>query len=454
MSFLERLLADNLRRSLSIGVGLNRRSCEKTIVACRGRIGLARNTSAPPAHGAKRLLSVPANFGGRDGPCITNKDTILEDIDVALGRDSPPDLEVILTEHVAHVSSLLTRFLHRAVLRFGHVAVRYTTSDGKQRVFNIMGDFDDPDAAMVNFVSPKEYIFGTSGFDTYAQQGGVYNRPFVGVRVERVAAGATDAMHAYFVALDLKTQIDSSTPEKQSDVSESEKPPGSQQRGAARFQLIEARLSQLSQHVPKSISPLVDGFANVLGDAHRQRPEMPDMPESLKATMDDFRSVYHEAGNCAQWTSSGMQFCGLLRRTRLFPKAILIQLLESEVANGRRDNVNVVYYEQVKHATPKDKDYRYELPAYVHPLYLMRNTIYSDMTQFASVVVSCPPGEVAAVVQKCDVSKIRNPPKWIQFWSGAVVGVPTLVLVGAMDQIGPLGPTAAAFWLGLNWWLY
>lgn len=448
-------------RNIFLGVRLcgtfrKRPSCR--VVSCRNDIRIGRNSPISLAHCTRWHLSVPVknvptNFGGRDGPCITNKDTILRDIDIALGRDSPPNLEVILTEHIAHVSSPLTRFLHRTLLRFGHVAVRYTTSDGQQRVFNIMGDFDEPDASMVNFVPPKEYMFGTAGFDTFSQQGGVYNRPFVGVRIERVAAGAIDAMHAYFIALDLKTRVDPSTPETP-NMSENEQPPGSEKRGAARFQLVEARLSRISQHLPKSISRFVDGAVKVLGNARRRRRDMPDMPQSLKTSIRDFRSVYNEAGNCAQWTSSGMQFCGLLRRNRLFPKAILVQLLESEVWNGRRDNVNVVYYKQVAHATAKDENYRYELPAYVHPLYLTRNTVYSDMTQFASAVVSCPPGQVTAEVQKRDPAKIRDPPQWLRAWSAAVVGMPALVLIGAMDQIGPLGPTAAAAWLGLNWWLY
>ena len=28
------------------------------------------------------------------------------------------------------------------------------------------------------------------------------------------------------------------------------------------------------------------------------------------------------------------------------------------------------------------------------------------------------------------------------------------ILVGAVDHIGPMGPVAAAVWLGMCWWLY
>ena len=82
---------------------------------------------------------------------------------------------------------------------------------------------------MVNFVPPSEYLYGTAGFDTFSQQGGAYNRNVVGVRIERVAPGATDAMHAYFLALDARSLVGGSS--GSTDPS---------RRGAARFQLVEA----------------------------------------------------------------------------------------------------------------------------------------------------------------------------------------------------------------------
>eukprot|EP00967_Tisochrysis_lutea_P080136 scaffold109927_cov30-Tisochrysis_lutea.AAC.1 len=62
--------------------------------------------------------------------------------------------------------------MHATVLRFGHCAVRYTTSDGTQRVMNILGgkQLSGPDTAMVNFADPSDFLYGTDGFDTYAQQ--------------------------------------------------------------------------------------------------------------------------------------------------------------------------------------------------------------------------------------------------------------------------------------------
>lgn len=62
------------------------------------------------------------------------------------------------------------------------------------------------------------------------------------------------------------------------------------------------------------------------------------------------------------------------------------QLLESEHSK-RPSNVHVVYYDQVAHATPRDPRWRHEKPAYVHPLYHVKNRLYADMREFADVVV-------------------------------------------------------------------
>ena len=46
-------------------------------------------------------------------------------------------------------------------------------------------------------------------------------------------------------------------------------------------------------------------------------------PLEWQAAVRDLRAVTFVAGNCAQWTSQGLVFAGLLRRSRLFPKARL-----------------------------------------------------------------------------------------------------------------------------------
>ena len=72
------------------------------------------------------------------------------------------------------------------------------------------------------------------------------------------------------------------------------------------------------------------------------------------------------------------------------------------------------------------------------------------MREFADVIVRIK-DETAVVDKRRDP---RRPPPWLPMWRAASVGGPTLILVGAVDHIGPMGPVAAAVWLGMCWWLY
>ena len=269
-------------------------------------------------HRYSRTLSshgcLPADFGARDGTPIANKNTVLSEVDRALGKDRSPDLEVILTDHVSYLPN---RWLHSRLLRWGHVAVRYTTSDGTQRVMNILGGdaMHLEGARMVNFVPPADYIYGTRDFDTACQQGGAYNRDFVGVRVERCAAGAIDTMHAYFEALDLRSRVvqqaapgartSSSSSSSSSSFSAAGSDRGSPsnggsakvqsplERGAAQFRLLEARLTRLKQHIPSSVSLPLLAARNYL-----RRLILPS--KRTEASVDAFMSASVIAGNCAQ----------------------------------------------------------------------------------------------------------------------------------------------------------
>lgn len=417
------------------------------------------------AHGLAQKRWMSSDFGARDGTPISNKDTILSEVDAALGAKKPPDLEVLLTDHLTCIDSPVSIAMHSVFLRYGHVAARYTTSDGVSRVMNILGSLDSEGATMVNFVKPEDYLYGTHGWDTYAQQGGAYNRDVIGLRVERVAAGATDALHAYYEALHARSLVSSGAGAASSA-------PG---QGAARFQLVEARLSSVANQLPPLPARLLN-FAlqqvrratEVLsrGSSPRQKAAPVDegsgntlreaaLSLCMDAVSDDVRGATFTAGNCAQWTSKGIQFAGLLRRQRLFPKAILIELLEDEFADGRGlSNAHVVVYKHVSHAPPYLPRYRFMKPAYVHPLNPVRNAVYSDMALFADAIVQVPAGATEATVRRVAADHVRRPPRWMPYWRGLVLGVPTAVLLGAVDHIGPIGPATAAAWLTLNWWLY
>jgi hypothetical protein len=388
------------------------------------------------------------NLGAPGGPTICNKDTIFQEIDEALGVGKPPDVEVILTDHLCYIANPFSKFLHLHILRFGHIAIRYTTSDGISRVMNILGDLDQPDARMINFVSPADYFYGTRGFTSFAQQGGVYNRPFVGVRIENVAKGATDAMHKYFEALAAASEIGELRTGR----------PGSSDRGAVRFQLVELQLSKVARAVPAPFDKVFYRAADVFRNLHdltkKTRKGNHPLPETnVRKSVVDARQTIYNSGNCAQFTSGGLDFVGLIRRARLFPKAILIDLLEEEVLKfRRRKNVNVVYYCEVEHAKKRHKDYRFLKPAMVHPLNPLRNAFYHNMKDFASAVVTVPIGTDRAIVE----SRVptRRPRRWLSIITGIVFYLPAAVMVGLVKQIGPLGPTGAAVWLFANWWLY
>lgn len=477
------------------------------------------------------------------GSAITNKDTILSDVDRALGTNKPPDIEVFLTDHVCNTSNAASTFIHLHLLRFGHVGIRYRTSDGVDRVMNINGDFNPRPVrrrgssgsrhrdescddnlplhhpTMVNFIPPEEFIFGTDG--ELAQQGGVYNRPFVSVRIENVAPGATDALHSYYEALHKASCIqplparrsgNETTIETEGNGFDVKNNKGNQ--GAVRFNLVDVNLSSLARLLPppfdaiplkiisffqqrheevqrsKDEAEQIDGAEVIAGEGRNDFMESSSSSkndinvDSRKApsartssaiiqtannighdidnVVKDVGDAYHGirdatfvAGNCAQWTSNGLAFCGLLRRPRIFPKAILIDLLEDEIFSGRTDNVNLVVYKQVDHAKKKTDwggPFQYLRSAYVHPLRPIRNVWYQDPVEFANAIVSVPDGRKEAIVEAKTPSK--QPKKIFLVISLANAVVPAAIMVGLVENIGPMGPISAAVWLGLNYWLY
>ena len=147
------------------------------------------------------MTDVPKDFGAPNGTCISNKKTIFDEIDAALGRTSPPDFEYVLANACVNVDSLLTK-----IVRFGHSVVRYKLPDGTMKLMNICNT-GVTKQRMVNFCDPEEYMFGTRHFDyedelINNEQGGIYNREFISLRLEKVNPKAIIAIHKYFEALE------------------------------------------------------------------------------------------------------------------------------------------------------------------------------------------------------------------------------------------------------------
>ena len=118
-------------------------------------------------------------FGAKGGPTIRNKDSILADVDRALGREKPPAIEYLFVAPFGSFEIFGIKFGSP----YGHSAIRYTLPDGTQVVMNIVKNSEDEDK-LVNFVDPTEYLYGTQFDDVGAEQGGAYNRQIVGVRIE------------------------------------------------------------------------------------------------------------------------------------------------------------------------------------------------------------------------------------------------------------------------------
>lgn len=179
--------------------------------------GASINGPAPPGSGGlpgaceePAVPSVPkddddefATFGAPFGEEVTNKHTILGDLDKFLGSREPPAVEYVFVEPYLNFARKTGRVFGRWQITlnpYGHAVVRYTLPGTKEQVvMNIVGLAGEE---LVNFLPPEEFFFGTN-FDikTGNEQGGLYNRNFVSVRVQRVPDERVLAMHQYFLDL-------------------------------------------------------------------------------------------------------------------------------------------------------------------------------------------------------------------------------------------------------------
>jgi len=131
-----------------------------------------------------------------------------------------------------------------------------------------------PGKTMVNFVEPSDYMFGTQGFEDRCEQGGIYNRGYCGLRIETLPDGVTDTLDAFYQAL-AKRETQART---------------------VSFRLVGARTG----NILRRFLPFIDRC--------------------------------QEEGNCAFWTSRGLEFVGLMQRPRIFPKGIWFDLFETQSA--------------------------------------------------------------------------------------------------------------------------
>lgn len=126
-------------------------------------------------------FSVPKDFGQVDGTPISNKCTILSEIDDVLEKKSP-SVEYILCKPFAYIK--LPFGFGFNFNSYGHSAVRYTDSDNNDIVMNIEGKVEGK--PMVQFYKASDYFYGTDPNKHGSQKGAMYNRDMVGIRIENV----------------------------------------------------------------------------------------------------------------------------------------------------------------------------------------------------------------------------------------------------------------------------
>jgi hypothetical protein len=321
-------------------------------------------------------FKIAKDFGAAGGSEISNKASVLAEIDRALGVNKPPAVEYIFVEPYADFGLPFSTYGFSRN-PYGHAAVRYTLPNGEQKLMNIVGQ---PHKEMVNFLDPSDYLYGTC-FDNGAEQGGVYNRTMISVRIEELPAEQILQMHEYYDRLKRK---------------EVEK--------GAKFSLL--------------FSPLYNFLAGWL-------------PMALA-----------ERGNCARYTSKGLEEGRIIKNASMWPKSLWVELFEEHGRNNP-DNVHVVTYRQVRHAKRAYGADSRSISA-VAPFNSMANILYFNLERFANVVVEVPMNSVRAEVRL--VEKPARPSWWRhhRFSLTTVTIASALLLMGFFSKRGrPFSPSNA-----------
>jgi len=308
-------------------------------------------------------------FGLMNGQPISNKDTILQEINEKLGKnlDSHPSVSYILTRPFG----LLTLPFGLGSINyntFGHSALPYRSpDDGKDIVVNV--EAKEHGKRFIQIYDAKEYFYGTDPEKCGAQKG-IYQRDMVELRVEDVDPEQIARMHSYIQELITHNEEAVRTAE--------EMKLSYQNYGQYRFNLF--------------FGPLL----NML------RIVFPTFPEY---------------GNCARWTSSMLLKAGLTTNYFVWPSTVFINMFEnySRLNIKSLSNMHVVYYEQPSHVQTLAYGVRARpiwFDKHIAPLQTFRNWFYGDLKHFANVIVKVPERSTTAVVQVVEEEKVHKPNEW------------------------------------------
>lgn len=294
---------------------------------------------------------IPKNFGELNGTEISNKNTILDELNNKLGYDKNPDVEYFLSRPYTVLPLPFGYGINYN--SYGHSSVRYNL-DGKDIVVNIEGKRDGK--VMVVIYDTKEYLYGTNP-ETNGAQRGVYNRNIAGIRIENVSKEKIQQMHNYFLELQ-----------------ENEK------SGFKKFNIC--------------FGPIINIFIRGIINWCKYNDQKHDVDS--KINYDEVKKI--EYGNCAKWISEGLKRAGLCTATKTWPKSILIDIFENYNEQNYNSDVNIICYQQPTHSVLTYGYRKITLFESVAPLQPIRDYIYSDLGSYAKCIVKIPNDSIKAEI--------------------------------------------------------
>ena len=164
---------------------------------------------------------------------------------------------------------------------YGHSVIRYTI-DNNDVVMNICGLKEQK---LVNLFDPTDYLF-TDKIEGGNEQGGVFNRSFLGVRIDNLDIETSHKLHYYYFDLSLRHA-----------------------RGEVKFTLFSHLF----------LNPFRKWFGLI------------------------------ERGNCAYFTGKGLERAGIIKKTSSWPLFLWFKVLISQLAYNNHKNVNVISYRSVNY---------------------------------------------------------------------------------------------------------
>lgn len=307
---------------------------------------------------------------------VANKASIDEEISKFLGHEGRlPAFEFIFVENIQPSFFFLPKWLCGGWgPAFGHAALAFTRPDGTRCLVNIVGGRQKNELVDV-WEKPYDYVYGVKG---QSSKGGIFARSLCIIRVQEWDASGIEALELY-----LRTMLASF------------KSVG----GAANWHNCGQCINLCSWL----------GYGRV-------RPY----------------------GNCSDWLSRACFLAGLLRRPHTFPKAALVEMLETLILDAPPDapKAEVVYLRQEEESRRARRWQRWRVwRSIVAPLHLLRNVVYWQLDTFADAEVTVrrhpETGELRAHV----AAGPKRRPRWMR-WLPFVHFHTQLVTVACIVFIG------------------